>query len=79
MSALVGAIGALESDDGADRTCYRCGRDVAPHRLVRLSAEPRPAVRERYRALTRECCLDCAAAIGMLEFSETVLQDATGR
>ncbi|WP_254864481.1 hypothetical protein [Halovivax gelatinilyticus] len=78
MRSTVESVGAAEQEAPVDRTCYRCDRDVATEYYFRLSATPRSATRDRFRPVTRTCCPDCVAALGLLEFDERWL-DAIDR
>ncbi|WP_459887940.1 hypothetical protein [Halostagnicola bangensis] len=74
-SSAEGTNSSAGSEDGAsvDRSppavCYRCGESVPAGRVLAVSTSPGPDLAERYAAVTRACCPDCAAAIGMLALS----------
>ncbi|RQH03346.1 hypothetical protein [Natrarchaeobius oligotrophus] len=57
---------AASADDLADPVCDRCGDPVPGERVIRLSSEPCSALEGRYAAVTKVCCPDCVAAVGML-------------
>ncbi|WP_254863917.1 hypothetical protein [Halovivax gelatinilyticus] len=56
----------------AGPVCYRC-TDTRRGGRVRLSVTHRRDVRHRYRDVERTICLDCLAAIGLLELSDEVI------
>jgi len=55
----------LESE--ADPQCYRCDDPIDPGCWIRLEGQVGPAVAAGYDVPTQPCCLDCVAAIGLLE------------
>ncbi|WP_323171074.1 hypothetical protein [Natrialba sp. PRR66] len=52
-----------------ETVCYRCDRPIETDRWIRLTARPGPGVTGIYEATSRPCCPDCAAALGLLEFT----------
>ncbi len=72
-----------EDETSVDRSppavCYRCGESVPAGRILAVSTSPGPDLAERYAAVTRACCPDCAAAIGMLALTgEARVDSSTG-
>ncbi|MEY7850397.1 hypothetical protein AB7C87_14510 [Natrarchaeobius sp. A-rgal3] len=65
----------LNSDESADDAgdvdahpiCYRCDRALEGERWFRLAARPGTGVADAYETVSRRCCPDCVAAMGMLE------------
>ncbi|RQG95297.1 hypothetical protein [Natrarchaeobius oligotrophus] len=59
--------------DPADRTaeprCYRCDRPLEDERWIRLDARPGSGVADAYERVSRACCPDCVAGIGLLEIA----------
>ncbi|MEY7850536.1 hypothetical protein AB7C87_15210 [Natrarchaeobius sp. A-rgal3] len=64
--------GSDSDDSGASNPeliCYRCDRPLEGERWIRLDARPGPGVADAYNAVTKPCCPDCVAAIGLLEIA----------
>ena len=57
----------LESE--ADPQCYRCDDPIDPGCWIRLEGRLGPAVAAVYEVSSQPCCLDCVAAIGLLELT----------
>jgi len=58
-----------EADAEAELRCYRCDQPIDPGRWIRLEGQGGPAVAAVYDVPTQPCCLDCVAAIGLLEMT----------
>jgi len=56
-----------EADAEAGLRCYRCDQPIDPGRWIRLEGRLGPAVAAGYEVPSQPCCLDCVAAIGLLE------------
>lgn len=59
----------VDLDAQTGTTCYRCDRPIETDRWIRLTARPGPGVADDYEAMSRPCCPDCVAALGLLEFT----------
>ncbi len=70
MKAIAEIVASI--DDRPDRECYRCDRDVPGDQLCRLSFTVSDSLADRYESVSRPCCIDCAAALGMLELTDWI-------
>nr|WP_247729869.1 hypothetical protein [Halovivax limisalsi] len=57
-------------DTTRDCECYRCDRDVVSSKLFEITVEPPDVLSSQYQPVVRRCCPDCAASMGMLEFTD---------
>lgn len=62
-------MGRYEFDESRpDDPCPRCGRDLETTHWASLRAVHGGPLSYRYEDLEKRLCVDCIAAIGMLEF-----------
>lgn len=67
------AASATATGDSDDTTCYRCGDSLFEAHRIRLSAVHSGSLANRCLDVERRICLDCLAAIGLLEFDRDEL------
>ena len=51
------------------RSCYRCDGPLADGHQIRLTVAHQGVHADRFSGVNRQICLDCLAAIGLLEFA----------
>lgn len=71
------ASDAVESS--RDPACVRCGRGLTERHWIRLVAVHQGTLADRYRDTENRICIDCLAALGLLEFElDASTEEKTG-
>lgn len=65
MSPEYDAADARRGEDVGE-PCYRCDDRVPADRVIHVATDPCPELAGRYEPVSRPCCPDCVAGLGLL-------------